>query len=86
MTKKQTNGQYVTVVTINEEMPIHASETSVEVFSDSDKAATWIECEIDRLVSVYGLDRDKDVDDWCVRLSDDHSHMIQYDCREVPVR
>ncbi len=86
MMEEQANDKYVTVVTINEETPIHAYGESVEVFSDSDKATTWIEGEIDRLVSEYGLDREKDVDDWCVRLAEDYSHVIQYDCKEVPIR
>ncbi len=75
--------QCVTVVMITEETPLHAHEESVEVFSDSDKATAWIEGEIDRLVSEYELDREKDVDDWHVRLSEGHSHVIQYSLEEV---
>ena len=77
------NEQCVTVVTITEETPIHAYEESVEVFSNSDKATAWIEGEIDRLVSEYDLDRQNDVDGWYVRLSEDHSHVIQYSLEEV---
>ena len=79
------NEQCVTVVTITEETPIHAYEESVEVFSNSDKATAWIEGEIDRLVSEYDLDRENDVDGWYVRLSEDHSHVIQYSLEEVPI-
>ena len=75
--------QCVAVVMITEETPMHAYEESVEVFSNSDKATAWIEGEIDRLVSEYELDREKDVDDWYVRLSEDHSHVIQYSLEEV---
>ena len=77
--------QCVTVVMITEETPLHAYEESVEVFSNSDKATAWIEGEIDRLVSEYELDREKDVDDWYVRLSKDHSHVIQYSLEEIPI-
>ncbi len=78
-------GQHVTVVMITEETPLHAYEESVEVFSDSDKATAWIEGEIDRLVKEYELDRDKDVEDWCVRLAGDYSHKVWYSCEEVLV-
>ena len=77
--------KYVTVVMITEETPINACEKSVEVFSDSDKATAWIEGEIDRLVAEYELDRDKDVDDWCVRLVKDHSHVVHYSFEELPI-
>ena len=81
------NERCVSVVTITEETPVHAYENRVVVFSSSEKACAWIEREIDRLVTEYGLDREKCVDDWTVRLSDgDHSHMMQYTCEEVPVR
>ena len=77
--------QCVTVVMITEETPLHAYEESVEVFSNSDKATAWIESEIDRLVSEYELDRENDVDDWYVRLSKDHSHVIQYSLEEISI-
>ncbi len=75
----------VAIVMITEETPIHAYEESVEVFSDSDKAAAWIEGEIDRLVCEYGLDREKNVDEWCVRLSEDGSHKVWYSCEAIPI-
>ena len=77
--------QCVTVVLITEETPMHAYEESMEVFSNTDKATTWIEGEIDRLISEYDLDRENDVDDWSVRLSNDHSHVIQYSLEEIPI-
>ena len=54
-----TKEQYVAVVMITEETQMHAFEECVEVFSNLDKATVWIEGEIDRLVSEYGLDREK---------------------------
>ena len=52
------NERCVSVVTITEETPVHAYENRVVVFSSSEKACAWIEREIDRLVTEYGLDRE----------------------------
>ena len=76
----------VAVVKVSEESPDHGIADRVEVFSDMDKASSWIEGEIDRLVAEHGHDRERDVDGWSARLADDYSHIGQYVVEELPVK
>lgn len=75
----------VVVVTISEMLPVHGNEVDTVVFSDMDKAAAWVEAQIDSYVTSFGLDRETAVDDWYLRIDGD-SHTIQYDAKEKEVR
>lgn len=70
----------VIVVTISETLPVHGTEVDIAVFSDWDKAAAWIEAQIDSTVKAYELDCESAVDGWFVEI--DHGHTIQYVAKE----
>ena len=67
----------VVVVTISETFPAHDSELSLRCFSASEKAAQWIEGQIDEKVKEYGLDQNTAVDG-CLVMIDGWNHTIQY--------
>ena len=70
----------VVVVTISETLPAHGNEVDTVVFSGWDKAAAWVESQIDSTVKAYELDRESAVDGWFVEI--DHGHTIQYVAKE----
>ena len=60
----------------------HGNEVSVRCFSSFEKAERWIEWQIDEKVAEYGIDRDKWVDGWFVKLGFE-GHTLQYDAKEM---
>ena len=50
-----------------------------------EKAAKWIESQIDEKVLTFHLDRNAAVDGWFVKLAG-YDHTIQYDVHELVVR
>lgn len=53
-------------------------------FSSNEKAAKWIEKQIEERVRTFHIDRDAAVDGWFVKLEGEE-HAIQYDVRELQV-
>ena len=74
----------VYVVTISEQMPVHANEVDVEAFTSNEDAVSWIEKQIAEKKETYHLDESA-VDDWYVEI-DGPTHTIQYDIRECVLR
>ena len=74
----------VAVVTISESFQLHGNAVSLRCFSSNEKAAKWIEKQIEERVRTFHLDRDAAVDGWFVKLEGE-GHTIQYDVRELQV-
>ena len=74
----------VSVVTISESFPQHGNAVSLRCFSSNEKAAKWIEKQIEERVRTFHIDRDAAVDGWFVKLEGE-GHTIQYDVRELQV-
>ena len=74
----------VAVVTISESFPLHGNAVSLRCFSSNEKAAKWIEKQIEERVRTFHIDRDAAVDGWFVKLEGEE-HAIQYDVRELQV-
>ena len=74
----------VAVVTISESFPLHANAVSLRCFSSNEKAAKWIEKQIEERVRTFHLDREAAVDGWFVKLEGEE-HSIQYDVHELEV-
>ena len=77
------NGR-VGVVTISESFPLHRNAVSLRCFSSNEKAAKWIEKQIEERVRTFHLDRDAAVDGWFVKLEGE-THTVQYDVHELEV-
>ena len=77
-------GNTVAVVTISESFPQHGTEVSLRCFSSNEKAARWIEGQIDEKVQDHRLNRNVAVDGWFVKLEGE-AHTIQYDVHELVV-
>ena len=74
----------VVVITISESFPLHGNAVSLRCFSSNEKAAKWIEKQIEERVRTFHIDRDAAVDGWFVKLEGEE-HAIQYDVRELQV-
>lgn len=74
----------VAVVTISESFPLHGNAVSLRCFSSNEKAAKWIEKQIEERVRTFHLDRDAAVDGWFVKLEGE-THTVQYDVHELEV-
>ena len=74
----------VAVVTISESFQLHGNAVSLRCFSSNEKAAKWIEKQIEERVRTFHLDRDAAVDGWFVKLEGEE-HAIQYDVHELDV-
>ena len=74
----------VAVVTISESFQLHGNEVLLRCFSSNEKAAKWIEKQIEERVRTFHIDRDAAVDGWFVKLEGEE-HAIQYDVRELQV-
>ena len=74
----------VAVVTISESFPQHGNAVSLRCFSSNEKAAKWIEKQIEERVRTFHLDREAAVDGWFVKLEGEE-HAIQYDVHELDV-
>ena len=74
----------VAVVTISESFQLHGNEVSLRCFSSNEKAAKWIEKQIEERVRTFHLDREAAVDGWFVKLEGE-AHTIQYDVHELVV-
>ena len=59
----------VAVVTISELFQLHGNAVSLRCFSSNEKAAKWIEKQIEERVRTFHLDRDAAVDGWAVALA-----------------
>lgn len=77
-------GNTVAVVTISESFPQHGNEVSLRCFSSNEKAAKWIEKQIEERVRTFHIDRNAAVDGWFVKLEGE-AHTIQYDVHELDV-
>lgn len=77
-------GKMVSVVTISESFPQHGNAVSLRCFSSNEKAAKWIEKQIEERVRTFHLDRDAAVDGWFVKLEGE-THTVQYDVHELEV-
>ena len=77
-------GKMVSVVTISESFPQHGNAVSLRCFSSNEKAAKWIEKQIEERVRTFHIDRDAAVDGWFVKLEGEE-HAIQYDVHELDV-
>lgn len=74
----------VVVVTISESFPLHGHAVSLRCFSSNEKAAKWIEKQIEERVRTFHFDREAAVDGWFVKLEGEE-HSIQYDVHELEV-
>ena len=74
----------VGVVTISESFPLHGNAVSLRCFSSNEKAAKWIEKQIEERVRTFHIDRDAAVDGWFVKLEGE-THTVQYDVHELEV-
>ena len=74
----------VAVVTISESFQLHGNAVSLRSFSSNEKAAKWIENQIEERVRTFHLDRDAAVDGWFVKLESE-ARTIQYDVHELVV-
>ena len=74
----------VAVVTISESFQLHGNAVSLRCFSSNEKAAKWIEKQIEERVRTFHLDREAAVDGWFVKLEGEE-HSIQYDVHELEV-
>ena len=74
----------VDVVTISESFPLHGNAVSLRCFSSNEKAAKWIEKQIEERVRTFHLDRAAAVDGWFVKLEGE-THTVQYDIHELEV-